>query len=191
MSIYQFKITLAYIEPLIWRRIQVPDRYTMFDLHVAIQSSMGWKDVHLHAFRFPTIGNRMVEVGIPDEIRRECIPGWAVDMSTFFREPGSQATYEYDFGDGWMHEVLLEEIVPRVSKVKYPRCIGGERACPPEDCGGPSGYEELLRILTDASDPDHQDAILGLGRVFHPEAFDPSSVRFSNPKLRLRWWKSD
>ena len=190
LKAYQFKITLLDIDPPIWRRIQVSDRYTLFDLHVAIQSAMGWNDRHLHMFRFDSIGGRIIEVGIPDEFSPSRIPGWAVDASTFFREPGDRAKYEYDFGDGWVHEVVLEEIVPREPKTKYPRCIAGARACPPEDCGGVPGYENLLRVLADVHDPEHQDMILWLARPFDPDAFDPAAVRFGNPNLRLKRWQS-
>jgi hypothetical protein len=186
---YQFKVALRDIHPPIWRRIQVPGNYSLFDLHVAVQSAMGWSDRHLHVFRFESIGERVVEVGIPDEFTPSRIPGWSVEARTFFREPGARASYEYDFGDGWVHEVLLEEIIPREPKTKYPRCIDGARACPPEDRGGLPGYEELLRILVDARDPEHQETILWLGRPFDPEVFDPASIRFANPKQRLKRWR--
>lgn len=189
LQAYQFKITLRGITPPIWRRILVSDRYSLFDLHIAIQSAMGWKDRHLHTFRFSASGGRTVEAGSPDlellPAERARIPSWNVDAGTIFGDPGTRAEYEYDFGDGWVHEVLLEAITPRTAKTKLPRCIAGERACPPEDCGGPHGYEDLLRILGDASDPAHQDMILWLGRPFDPERFDAATVRFFNPRRKL------
>lgn len=188
-NVYRFRITLRHIDPPIWRCIEVLDRVTLFDLHVAIQSAMGWRDSHLHVFRFRSIGDRIVEAGIPDEFTEKSrIPGWAIEASTMFHGPGAQAEYEYDFGDGWVHDVVLEAIAPREPKTKYPRCLGGARACPPEDCGGPSGYENLLLVLGDAHDPEHQEMILWLGRRFAPEAFDPAAVRFSDPRARLKRW---
>lgn len=189
-EVYQFKITLAGIEPPIWRRIQVPERYSFFDLHVAIQSAMGWEDRHLHAFRFPTIGGRKVEIGIPvpDPIseRRSDIPGWKIEIGAFFDKPGDRAEYEYDFGEGWKHEVVLEAIVPRVANAKYPVCLAGERACPPEDCGGAPGYLDLLRIMGDPSDEQYEDMLEWLELEFNPEFFEPAIVRFSNPRPRLK-----
>lgn len=186
---YQFKVTLLGIEPPIWRRIQVPGSYSFWDLHVAIQDSMGWLDYHLHLFRIrdPETGE-VAEIGIPDDDPFEdevpCLPGWDVSMSTYFREPGARAEYEYDFGDDWKHEVLLEDIVPRVPRQKYPKCLAGARACPPEDCGGMWGYEELLKTIRDPSHEEYESMMEWLGGRFDPEAFDPKSVRFDNPKTR-------
>ena len=164
----------------------------MFDLHVAIQSAMGWKDRHLHVFRFLSVAGRSVEVGLRDEFRQPGdwprIPGWTMDAETTFHDFGPSATYEYDFGDGWVHDIVLEEILPRERGVRLPRCIDGARACPPEDCGGPSGYELLLEILADAHHEQHQEMILWLSRPFDPEAFDPAKARFMNPQRRLEHW---
>lgn len=191
-KIYQFKITLRDVKPPVWRRIQVSDRASLFDLHVAIQSAMGWKDRHLHMFRFGAPPGKVVEVGIPlDPLvpgRMISIPSWDVDAGGIFGEPGTTAEYEYDFGDGWLHDVTLEKILPREAKTKYPRCLDGARACPPEDCGGPPGYELLLQILEDARHPQHQEMILWLGSPFDAAVFDPHSVRFSNPRSRLEHW---
>lgn len=148
--IYQFKVTLKDIQPSIWRRIQVPDQYSFWDLHVAIQDSMGWLDYHLHVFRIPGLHRgKAVEIGIPDdEIDDDVIiPGWTIPICDYFREPGNTAMYAYDFGDGWLHEVMLEGILIKEKGVKYPRCIAGERACPPEDCGSVPGYYDLLDII--------------------------------------------
>lgn len=146
----QFKISLFGISPAIWRRIQVPETYTFWDLHVAIQDSMGWLDYHLHVFRFDGAeGRRAIDIGIPDEDnpRDAIIPGWTAGIVDRFIRPGMSASYEYDFGDGWIHEVLLGGNLIREPKAKYPKCLAGARACPPEDCGGIPGYRELLKVL--------------------------------------------
>ncbi len=193
--IYQFYIRLQEIEPPIWRRIQVPDTYTFWGQHVAIQDAMGWLDYHLHAFRFrPKHKREAIEIGIPDEEwdEIETLPGWELKLSTYLHEPGQWMEYEYDFGDAWVHDVLFEGLLVKAKGTKYPKCLGGQRACPPEDCGSVSGYYELLDILQDPDHEEYEETISWLkGHLknyypYDPEAFDPEKVRFSNPASR---WK--
>ena len=128
--IYQFKVSLEEIEPTIWRRIQVPARYSFWDLHVALQDAMGWLDYHLHAFRVRRPHQRkMIEIGIPDDGEGDIdvLPGWTIPIRDIFTEPGQTAFYLYDFGDSWKHEVLLEGILLKEKGGKYPRCLAGER----------------------------------------------------------------
>ncbi|MBD3286010.1 plasmid pRiA4b ORF-3 family protein, partial [candidate division WOR-3 bacterium] len=147
-QIYQFKVTLKGIEPEIWRRILMPADSTFWELHVAIQDAMGWKDMHLHEFKVknPDSGN-VHRIGLPDdedEFGRDTLPGWKIRIDQYFTSIGTSANYWYDFGDDWMHTIKLEKILPREKGAEYPTCIAGKRACPPEDCGGPWGYAELL-----------------------------------------------
>jgi hypothetical protein len=186
----QFRIELLGIEPAIWRRIEVPARYTFWDLHVAIQDAMGWRDSHLHAFRLPDrVGAEEVWIGIPDpepfEGDPDILPGWALPVTLVFR-PGDSIEYEYDFGDGWMHEVRSESAGLAEPGAKYPRCTGGERACPPEDSGGPPGYADLLDALRDTAHPEHSAMRRWAGRNFDPERFDPAKVKFQDPLKRWR-----
>jgi hypothetical protein len=192
---YQFHISLIEIEPKIWRRIQVPSKYDFWDLHVAIQDSMGWLDYHLHQFQIrPKHKSKPVYIGIPgdewDDIKFE--PGWKIPITRHFTEPGQTMQYLYDFGDGWKHEILFEAILLKEKGAAYPRCVGGERACPPEDCGGVPGYFRHLEILRDPSDDEYESHIVWLegmapnNRPFDPERFDPEAVRFDNPKKRWR-----
>lgn len=182
---YQFKITLEDIKPAIWRRIQVPENYTFWDLHVAIQDSMGWLDCHLHHFE---LGERDF-FGIPDD-DGYCKPDWKKRISSYFFEPKQKCLYEYDFGDSWRHKVTLEKILPLEPDFKYPRCIAGKRACPPEDCGGVWGYEDLLEILKDPDHDEHEERMEWIGDDFDPENFNLDSVRFSDPKECLEERKS-
>jgi hypothetical protein len=188
-QVLQFRVVLREIEPPIWRRIQVPATYSFWDLHVALQDSMGWLDCHLHAFHIgdPESGSS-IEIGIPDddgfEDQEPCLPGWEVPIGDFFVKPGDRALYAYDFGDGWEHSVVLEAIAERVPRKRYPVCIAGERACPPEDCGGVPGYEELLQVIQDPSRDDHEEMLRWLGRRFEPDVFTPSKVKFDNPAKR-------
>jgi len=193
--IYQFKVTLLEIEPAIWRRLQVPATYSFWDVHVAFQDAMGWLDYHLHAFRMRRPHKRkMIEIGIPADEASDTVvmPGWKIPMRGYFTEPGQTALYAYDFGDGWEHEVLLEDILLKAKGAKYPRCIAGERACPPEDCGGVPGYHRVLDILRHPSDGEYQETIAWLkGHTknyypYDPGAFHPEQVHFDNPKQRWR-----
>ena len=185
---YQFKVTLGEIEPPIWRRILVPAKYSFWDLHVAIQDSMGWLDYHLHLFRVrePESGD-VIEIGIPNDEPFEdeipCTPGWDVAVAEYFTK-GDAAEYLYDFGDDWQHVVTLEAIVDRVAKARYPQCLAGSRACPPEDCGGVGGYANVLRVIANPSDEEYESMMEWLGGEYDPERFEPAKVRFDNPKKR-------
>ncbi|MCF7708665.1 MAG: plasmid pRiA4b ORF-3 family protein [Verrucomicrobia bacterium] len=193
--IYQFKITLTAITPLIWRRIQVPAMYSFWELHVAIQDAMGWLDCHLHTFRIPEEHeNRFIEIGSPSDVFDDetIIPEHKTPLAQYVTDPGQVIKYEYDFGDGWLHEVLLEEALPKTKGARFPKCIDGERACPPEDCGGPPGYYELLETLQNPEHEEYEDSVDWLKNhlknyhPFNPDEFSPSKVRFDNPKQR---WK--
>ena len=196
--VYQFKITLLGIKPSIWRRIVVPASYSFWDLHVAIQDSMGWLDCHLHAFYFRPLPTwDRIQIGIPDDDfggEIEIWPGWEKFVYDFFTELGKTAEYEYDFGDKWEHEVTLEGILVKEENRKYPQCLDGERACPPEDCGGIPGYYNLLDTLE--KEP-LSDEYLNTAKwlenhhinyfPYVPKKFDPLSVKFDNPQKR---WKT-
>ena len=182
--VYQFKISLEGIKPPIWRRIQVPEIYTFWDLHVAIQDAMGWEDYHLHQFEIidPSMEAR-VKIGIPSEIGldEETLPGWKEKIAEYFSMDNKLAIYVYDFGDNWEHTIKLEEILPRNKNVKYPICIAGKRACPPEDCGGIWGYEELLEAIKDPAHEEHEEMLEWIGGEFDPEHFDVKDVIFDDP----------
>lgn len=192
-KIFRFKISLLEIEPVIWRVIEVPGSYTFWDLHVAIQDAMGWLDYHLHSFEPKSSSSpRNRAIGIPEgPMDSEFIAGWTIPITKHFKNPADSTRYEYDFGDGWIHEIELLAIEPRGSDLTYPRCISGERACPPEDCGSSSGYYRLLEILSDPKDPEYHDTIEWLkGHAkkyypYDPEFFDANSVNFWDPKKRL------
>jgi hypothetical protein len=189
--VMQFKITLHRTDPLVWRRIEVPRSYSFWDLHVAIQDSMGWLDCHLHEFRFRGTGEP-VRIGIPhEEDPQGVLPGWRVKITDYFDRWGTLAQYEYDFGDGWLHDVAFEAIDNAKQGAKCPRCIGGERACPPEDCGSIRGYDALVKILKNPRHKEYREMVSWLrGHAknywpFDPLAFNPRQVRFDNPRKRF------
>ncbi|MBW2053618.1 MAG: plasmid pRiA4b ORF-3 family protein [Deltaproteobacteria bacterium] len=192
-QVYQFKVTLNETRPPIWRRIQVPAEYTFWALHVAIQDAMGWFDSHLHDFKITNLLTGHHErFGIPFEDDMDfgeepsTKPGWEHYIADYFSLENSKAIYEYDFGDGWEHIVLLEKIIPRDDEKIYPICLDGKRACPPEDCGGVWGYENLLEIIADPNHEDYDTWIEWLGEDFDPEFFDAELIEFDDPAER---WK--
>ena len=193
--IYQFKVVLQDAKPPIWRRIQVPESYNFWDLHCAIQDAMGWSDCHLHSFtvrrdqKQPLSAD--IHIGIPSEDDFEKIlPGWDVPVKKYYTKEGQQSLYWYDFGDDWKHTVLLEKVLPRDIGAKYPQCIAGKRACPPDDCGGVWGYEELLETVKSKRGARYKELVewLGLekGEEFDSETFRPEEVGFDNPVERLK-----
>lgn len=168
-EVLQLKITLADTTPPIWRRVLVDSNSTLDHLHEVIQAAFGWWSYHLHEFE---VGRN--RYGIPDldenwgepprDERRTRLDAIASEGSSF--------RYTYDFGDSWEHRVLVEKILPSTADIAVPACIDGRRACPPEDCGGTWGYRDLLEILTDPSNPEHDERREWLGREFDPELFD-------------------
>jgi hypothetical protein len=171
---YQLKIELEGIAPPIWRRVLVPGKISLGRLHAVIQMAMGWSDAHLHQFIVdrqiysdPTL--ELNEFGDTPEIRNEN----RYFLKNLAPRAGKVIVYEYDFGDSWTHRIKVEKIL----ELEPPggsgaRCIDGSRACPPEDCGGVWGYENMLEILKDPQHEEHESTIEWLGGDFDPEVFD-------------------
>lgn len=151
-KILQLKIYLEDIEPKIWRRFLVSDFWTFDKLHRIVQKVMGWQNYHLFEFKF---GN--IRITPPDEghLEENELDPKKTKICEYVNEEKQKVVYIYDFGDSWKHEIVVEKIMPDEIEeaTKYPTCIAGERACPPEDCGGISGYERFLEILKTGKDP--------------------------------------
>jgi len=171
----QFKVTLRYIRPPIWRRVVLPDNFTLGDLHDVIQVTMGWQNCHMHAFRFGDVhytSQQASEMGEMDMENEE-----AVFLSGVVTRPKQKFIYEYDFGDSWLHEVVAEKILPIDPQAKYPVCLAGARACPPEDCGSFPGYFDILEALKAPKKTEEQEELLEwLGDGYDPEHFDLETV---------------
>jgi hypothetical protein len=179
---YQLKITLLDIDPPIWRRIQVPDAILLCCLHDAFQAVIGWTDSHLHQFEKDGKYWGVTEYYEDDDI--DVIDESKVPVGKVLIAEGDSLIYVYDFGDNWRHGVVLEKILPSNRRTK-PVCIGGERRCPPEDVGGPHGYQEFLEAIFD---PDHEDAERfreWAGGSYHAEEFDLEAV--NDVLNRMRW----
>lgn len=171
-GIYQLKVSLLDVKPVIWRRVRLPGATPLEKVHVVLQMVMGWQDSHLHQFVHG--GHRY---GEPDpDFPDATLDEHGVLLSDLLQEPQDELLYEYDFGDGWEHRLVLEEILPIESASAQPLCLEGARACPPEDCGGAYGYQRLLRILGRPGHADYRDTLRWLGSEFDPDAFDCDEV---------------
>ena len=179
-SIYQFKVALEGISPKIWRCIQVPSNYTFFEFHNAIQCAMGWYNCHLHRFDVDSVDGERIVIGPYDVIQMDGdgIHESKAIIKDYFTKSNNVAVYEYDFGDSWCHKITFEKEIPQGSNAKYPICIDGKNACPPEDCGGVWGYKHLIEVLKDTSHPDYDDLLEVAGEDFSPKEFNKEDVIF-------------
>ncbi|WP_267939110.1 plasmid pRiA4b ORF-3 family protein [Pseudonocardia dioxanivorans] len=166
------EIVLVEVAPSVRRRVQVPGEIDLAVLHGVVQSVMGWTNSHLHEFEIA--GRRY---GIPDPDR----PSQGVADETkakLFRlvKAGDRFGYIYDFGDNWTHEIAVEAVETAEPGVRYPRCVAGQGACPPEDVGGIWGYEDFQAALADPAHPDHAERLEWAGGPFDPNRFDPDEA---------------
>ena len=173
VEIYQIKVTLRDSQPPIWRRFQVRSDITLAKLHRILQRDMGWEDAHLHQFVI-----RSQYYGIPDQDEVE--PNKTRDeqkykLSDVVPTEGSQFAYNYDFGDYWQHALVIEKTLPPQEGARYPVCLAGARACPPEDVGGLSGYADYLEAMADPGHEGHEN-MLQWRAPFDPESFSLAAV---------------
>ncbi len=181
-NIYQLKISLKYTRPLVWRRIQLHGDITLAKLHRILQTAMGWYDSHLHQF---IVGRTYYGVPSRDDFLDMDLKNERKAMlSQILSRPKQKIVYEYDFGDGWEHEILLERVLVAEPGVRYPRCVGGGRACPPEDCGGTGGYENFLAAIRDPNHEEHEEYLEWIGGEFDPEQFDLAEINAALRQVR-------
>ncbi len=172
-AIYQFKVTLKESHPPIWRRIQVPD-CTLGELHEVLQVVWDWGNSHLHQF---IVNRKYFGEATHDDLDMEVEDEDGIGLSDIYTgENTPRIVYEYDFGDGWQHEIILEKILEPEPRVTYPCCLEGARACPPEDVGGIWGYAEFLEAISDPNHEDHDEMVEWVGGEFDPERFSVDEV---------------
>jgi hypothetical protein len=172
-EIYQFKVTLIGSTPSIWRRVQVEGGCTLAQFHRVLQIAMGWENYHLYLFR---VGNKTYGPRDPqDDVGWDPIDAKRTRLPAVLPSVGTKLTYVYDLGDNWEHELQLEAIVMRSSEVNYPRCIAGERNCPPEDAGGIGGYTAYLEAMADPNHEEHEEMMMWRG-PFDSERFSVEKV---------------
>lgn len=161
--VWRIKVELLDVSPKVWRRFDTFADVTLFQFHHLLQGAMGWDLAHLYAF--------------------EDGRGYGGQFSTAARlcdvcQVGDALTYVYDFGDDWRHLVTVEKAMTRQSG-HYPRVIEGSRACPPEDCGGPWGYADMLRVLAGPRNARRREVVEWVGKSFDPKAFDLEEAQAS------------
>lgn len=180
---YQIQIALKGSKPKIWRRILVPSDLLLSDFHKVIQTTMGWTNSHLHQF----IKNRTFYARrMPDDYTWEELNNVdykEIKISDLLKKEKEKIVYEYDFGDSWEHEIILEKILPIDEEKKYPVCLTGKNNCPPEDCGGIWGYSDLLEILKHPDHEEYEEYSEWLGEDFDPKYFDKDKI---NKMLRTK-----
>jgi len=190
-QIIQLKIRLTNTKPPIWRRVLVKKETSFYELHHIIQIVMGWQNYHLYEFK-----GKGYRIGVPNEELDELYDHKIIDATTvsleeFISEPKEKLKYEYDFGDGWMHQINVEKILEKQSGVSYPICIAGKLNCPLEDCGGIWGFYQMLEILEDKKHPEREEMIEWVGENYDPEYFDTNQTNaiLKNLDLYIREWE--
>ncbi len=181
--VFQLKVTLMGIVPLIWRRVQTQDS-TLADLHDLLQITMGWEFEHLYRFIIGGVDYADLDRGWDEDAQDACDTNLSAILPAHNRRP--RFHYLYDFGDQWMHQLVVEERFPPEQGVKYPICVAGQRACPPEDCGGPWGYPDFVETISNADHRRHEETLEWVGGEFDPEQFDLESVNKELRRMRKR-----
>jgi hypothetical protein len=178
-KIFQIQIALKNFKPKIWRRILIPSDLLLTNFHKIIQTTMGWTNSHLHQFEKNRIFYSVKfedDDDFWDDMNQVDYKKKKIRVSDLIKAEKEKMIYEYDFGDGWEHEIVLEKILPIDKTIKYPVCINGKMACPPEDCGGVWGYENMLEVLKQPDHEEYEGFNEWLGEGFDPEDFDIEEV---------------
>jgi hypothetical protein len=178
-SVYQLHISLNDIEPVIWRRIQVLGRVSLYKLNRIIQESMGWTNSHLNLFNINDVEYEVKYENV--EENPDALDEREFKLCQVVQAENVNFTFLYDFGDYWEHSVLVEKILPKEPDVKYPICLDGKRACPPEDCGGITGFVEFVEAVRNPYHEDHQAMIEWVGYKYDPNEFN---IALANKRLK-------
>lgn len=180
-DILQLTIKLDHTDPLIWRRILLKKETSFFELHHIIQIVMGWKNYHLFEFNLDGFRVGMIEENENGYGSNQLLDANKTLLSDILSLVEDRFMYNYDFGDGWLHEIALEKLIETEVKRVYPICIDGQLNCPPEDCGGINGFNDILQILENKEHPRYKEIRNWVGKNYDPEQFDTVKV---NKKLK-------
>jgi hypothetical protein len=176
-AVLQVLIELDDVEPTVWRRLLLPGGADLGTVHRIFQAALGWSDSHLHSF---LIGES--SYGLADDPEQGADETSITLLEALGRH--DRFVYEYDFGDGWTHQVAVEAIFPQTDPLRFAVCLAGASACPPEDIGGPEGYRDFLVAVADPAHEDHAELIGWVGGSFDPAAFDLGEVNIALQKIR-------
>jgi hypothetical protein len=175
-SVYVLRVSLRDVKPEVWRRLAVRSETSLPKFAQILERVMGWEGYHLHMF---DVGG--VLFGDPDEDADYVINERSATVRHVLPRVGSALKWDYDFGDSWQHDVVVEAIDEPKETTRYPICIDGACACPPEDCGGTTGYKDLVRILANPRDREHARMV-----EWAPDGFDPAAFDLTAANRRLR-----
>jgi hypothetical protein len=178
-KVVQLKISLKNSTPPIWRRVLVKSSISFYELHYTIQIAMGWGNHHLYEFKIGDyrIGITDEDFDDPESATSKIIVAKEVTLDEVISKGDfKKFSYEYDFGDGWMHSIVVEKTMPLDQDKYYPVCIKGKLNCPLEDCGGLYGYYNLLEIISNKKHPEYRDMVEWMGGRFDPTEFEVEDV---------------
>jgi Plasmid pRiA4b ORF-3-like protein len=186
MSIARLKITLDRVMPVVMRRVEVPLGIKLSDLHLVIQVAMPWWNHHLYEFRAAGI-----RWGLPDpdgSFDDDPLDARKATLFEVLDDTSMKAlAYLYDFGDGWEHKIRIERIGEPEPGVAYPRLLEVKGRCPPEDVGGPWGYQKYLEAMADSQHERHAEMVQWRGPDFDPKVVDVTGIEKELAKLGRRW----
>lgn len=177
-AIAVLRVEIEYIEPLIWRRVAVPTSMNLKALHKVIQAAMGWLDYHLWEF---TADERRYGIPIPDDLdwNRRIDNAASTKLSVLLTTGVTEFGYMYDFGDDWEHRIIVEAVKSAEAGESYPRFLGGERRCPPEDCGGPPGYFEFIENIASKRSKKAKESLEWYGGPYNPDDIDEQQIKIT------------
>jgi hypothetical protein len=183
-QLIELLIKLMHIEPAIYRSVLVRNTITFERLHEIIQVCMGWQNYHLYSFKKGDIymEDRFAEI---EPYSRKKFFAHKYQIANFLEKPGDTIEYVYDFGDNWLHNISVSKVSPDNKRIKHPKCLIAERACPPEDCGGVGGYYYLMNVLfSQEYNEDRLSMLEWLGGEYKPEY---TSLNKINNELKNIW----
>ncbi len=178
-SVFQLRAQLKRVDPVVWRRLLVPGSVRLDKLHLVLQAAMGWTNSHLHCFRVGDLAYGTQFDDNPLDELDEC----SVSVTQVLRDE-RRFIYEYDFGDSWEHDVVVEDRSSLRLGLRFAVCLDGQNACPPEDCGGVPGYRAMLRALDDPADEERESYLAWLGGPFDPAHFDLAEANAALQRVR-------
>lgn len=173
-EVIQFKINLKGGKPAIWRRFLIEKDIFFDEFHDVIQAVMGWENCHLYEFKVENYTISQINDDFDDF--NDSIDSTKITLAEVFKKEKQKIIYTYDFGDSWTHEILVENFLEKEINSIYPVCLKGKNNCPPEDCGGIWGYQELLETIMDTNNPDREEVLEWIGEDFDPLHFDIEEI---------------